>query len=427
MEQHSPQLQEQELTPADIDKAEYIISLSSKKNSAFKSMMYLLRELEEQFKSRQKQNRIFYQVVSVVTERYKKQIYANQQLTQRIKLDLQDIEHDIHQLGNRSTTLKQELQDHEDELNEIREYAEQRRNKKSKRERQYHQLYHVPIVANQFKKKYVRARDKNLDAEEKVSEVRAIVDNCQRAIADVARSIGDCHKTREQLSLQKQDLEKQIKNTEDLVCNLQEGHKFWSSFDQYQANTASRATITFIETIQKHANAINSKLMDPNNDFVKIFRLALYEYGQAEKYAQGRWGQIQVEFDCAKCHQLHQGWPKPDKVRTQDLLCEACYQENRTNMIWEKKISGVKDRSQQLLSLPGGSMLSFSSQSTATSNDSNSSPSKKKPGFKKMIQLFKNGKRSSSSSGSSTSLDYYHANNNDTSKTNRIPLTTTSY
>jgi hypothetical protein len=425
MEQYSPQ-QEQELSPADINKAEYIISLPNKRNSAFKSMIFLLREIEDQFKTRQKKNRVFYQVADVVTERYKKKVYANQQLVQNITLDLQDIEHDIHHLNNRSVTLKQELQGHEDELNDIRDYAEQRRNKKSKRERQYHQLYHVPLVANQYKKKYVRARDKNSDAEEKVSEVRAVVDTCQQAIADIARSIGDCHKRREQLALQKQDLEKQTKDTEDLVFNLQEGRKFWSSFDQYQSITASKATTTFIETIQKHANAINSRLMDPNNDFVKIFRMAMFEYGEAVNYAEERWGQLQVEFDCAKCKQSHQGWPKADKVRTHDLLCEACYQENRTNMIWEKKISGVKDRSQQLLSLPGGSMLSFSSESSTTSIDSNSPSKKKRPGFKKMIQMLKGGNRNSSSS---TSLDYYHANNNTSSNqdTNKVLLTTTSY
>lgn len=415
------QPQEQQLAPADIDKAEYIISLSNKKNNAFKSMMFLLREIEEQFKTRQKNNRIFFQVVDSVSERYKKKIHGNQKLVHNISSDLQDIEYDIRHLSDRSTTLKQELEGHEDELNDIRDYAEQRRNKKSKRERQYHQLYHVPLVANQFKKKYVRARDKNSDAEERVSEVRAVVDNCQRAITDIAKSIGDCQKTRDQLTLQKRDLEKQTKDINDLLFDLQEGYKFWSGFEQYQSITASQATTDFIKTIQKHAHSITSKLMDPNNDFVKIFRMALYEYGEAEKYAEKRWGQIQVEFDCVKCHQLHQGWPKPDKVRIQDLLCETCYQENKANMVWEKKISGVKNRSQQLLSLPGGSMLSFSSQSTAASIDSNSSnsPTKKKPGFKKIIQMLKVGKRASN-----TSFDYYQGNksNNDTS---RIPLTAT--
>ncbi|KAG1100247.1 hypothetical protein G6F42_017700 [Rhizopus arrhizus] len=168
--------------PVNLEQAEFIISLSNKKNGAFKSMMHLLRQIESQIEARRKQNAQFYQVVRVVDERYRRKIYANQQLIQRIHSEITYIVHDMDQLICRRTSLKEELDAHEQELNEIRDYAEQRRNKKSKRERQYHQLYHVPLVAAQYKKKYMRARDKNSDAEEKVSEIRAVVDSCQRAI-----------------------------------------------------------------------------------------------------------------------------------------------------------------------------------------------------------------------------------------------------
>lgn len=393
--------EEQGLSPVNIDKAEYIISLASKKNGAFKTMMQLLREVEEQLLIRQKKNRIFYQVVKAVEERYQRQVYGNNQQIDNINSEMHHIQQDMEHLTSNRTSLKQELEGHEEQLNDIRDYAEQRRNKKSKREKQYHQLYNIPIVATQFKKKYVRARDKNSDAEEKVSEVRATVDSCQRAIGELSRSLSECQKRREELTTHQQELEAQKQKVEDLLFNLHEGCKFWSGFDQHQSDTAAKATNAFIETIQKHAKNHNTfhKIMDPNNDFVKILRMALFEYGQAESYAQARWDRLQVEFDCAKCRTSHLGWPTPDKVRTADLLCDTCYKEARTSMIWEKKMKMGMDRSQQLLSLPGGSTLSLSSTTTATSSTSSSSIASK-PGFKKVLQIFKGGKRRSSSNNS---------------------------
>lgn len=395
-----------QLTPVNIDKAEYVISLALKKNGAFKSMIQVLREIEDQIETRQKKNKIFYQVVQVVEGRYKRRIQSNKQEIENIKSDIDYTEQDGNHLTIQRTDLKQQLDAYEDELNDIRDYAEQRRNKKSKRERQYHQLYNIPIVAAQYKKKYVRARDKNSDAEEKVSEVRAMVDSCQRAIGELSKSISDSLKRREDLVTQLQELGTQTTKTEDLLFNLHEGCKFWSGVDQYQSDTAVKATTTFIETIQKHAKNHNTfhKIMDPNHDFVKIFKMALYEFGQAEQYAESRWGQLQVEFDCAKCKTGYLGWPTPDKVRIHDLLCEACYKEARTAMIWEKKMKMGMDRSQQLLSLPGGSTLSFSSSTTAASTATDSSQKSNKPGFKKMLQMLK-GKRRSSSNNSFTTMD----------------------
>lgn len=398
--------EQQQISPVSIDKAEYIISLASKKNGAFKSMMQLLREVEEQLLIRQKKNKLFYQVVNVVDKGYERKVYGNKQQIENINSEMNYIQQDMDHLTSCRATLKQELDGHEDQLNDIRDYAEQRRNKKSKRERQYHQLYNIPIVATQFKKKYVRARDKNSDAEEKVSEVRATVDSCQRAIGELSKSLAECQKRREELIIQQQELQVQKQQVEDLLFNLHEGCKFWSGFDQYQSDTAIKATNTFIETIQKHAKNHNTfhKIMDPNNDFVKILKMALYEYGQAESYAESRWDQLQVEFDCAKCRTSHLGWPTPDKVRTADLLCDTCYTEARTSMIWEKKMKMGMDRSQQLLSLPGGSTLSFSSTVTTASSTSSTS-SGSKPGFKKMLQMFKGGNKRRSSSNNSFTID----------------------
>ncbi|KAI8346902.1 hypothetical protein EDC96DRAFT_449185 [Choanephora cucurbitarum] len=358
--------------------------------------MYYLREIEEQIQRRQKTNRQFYQVVHAVEEKYQLKLHQSRETIYRVAAEIRHIDYDMGRLKVDRDTLKQELEEHEAHLVDVRQYAEQRRNKKSKRERQYHQLYHVPFVATQFKKKYVRARDKNSDAEEKVSEIRSIVDSCQKAIGEMTKSITDCQARRQELLVEQEQAEKEMKQIDDLLFDLNEGRKFWTNFDHNQLVTASKATTQFIETVQQYnANQLH-KLNNPNLDAVKIFKMALFEYGEAEHYAASRWNSLKVDFECAKCHTFQRGWPKPDKVRVMDLLCEPCYQEHKSSMVWEKRVSGVKDRSQQLLSLPGGSMLSFSSSSSTLKSETQSN---KSPGIKKkMFNMLKGGinKRSSS-------------------------------
>ncbi|KAI8347339.1 hypothetical protein BD560DRAFT_411118 [Blakeslea trispora] len=402
-------MDKQALYPINLERAEFIIAQAQKKNGAFKTMLYYLREIEDQIRNRQKTNRQFYQVVHAVEDKHQLKLHQSRETMYHIATEIRHIDYDVGRLKVDRDTLKQELEEHEAHLIEVRHYAEQRRNKKSKRERQYHQLYHVPFVATQFKKKYVRARDKNSDAEEKVSEIRSIVDSCQRAIAEMTRSITDCQIKRQELLINQEQVEQEVKQVEDLVFNLNEGCKFWTNFDQHQLMTASKATTHFIETVQQYNKNNQLHAIDnPHLDTVKIFKMALFEYGEAERYAESRWSSLEVEFECAKCHTPQRGWPKPDKVRVMDLLCDPCYQEYKSSMLWEKRVSGVKDRSQQLLSLPGGSMLSFSSSSTVGSQIETQSNNNRSPGIKKMFKMLKGGvnKRSSSQTtlGSSTQM-----------------------
>lgn len=385
----------------NLDIAETVISLASKKQNAFKLMMAVLREVEEQIEIRRKTNMKFYQIASIVEGIYNKEIYSYRQLSSKTNGEIKFLENDIYQLNHQREMLKEEMNTHEQELNDIRQYAEQRRNKKAKREKQYHDFYHVPIVAAQYKKKYVRARDKNSDAEEQVSKIRCTVDACQKAISETTKLMMESQKKIESLIIQKQEADDKSKQAEDMIAELQDGQKFWSSFDNNQLPIALKATQGFIEAIQRHTRKSGSNTLSQivhyESEFVKIFRLALNEYGEAEAYAQSRWGSIQVAFNCAKCNICQVGWPNLDKVRTTDLLCDSCYKEARTSMILEKKINSVigASRSHQLQTLPSGSSLSISSFATSASSSSASSNKSSKTGFKKMFQMIKNNKRSS--------------------------------
>lgn len=334
----------QEKLAVNLDKAEFIISLASQKNG-FRSIMLLLREIEDQFITRQKQNKTFYKVSQIIEHGYSKKTHSDKQLIKRIQHELQQQEKDTEHLSQKRTALKQELDAFEAELSGIREYAEQRRNKKSKRERQYHQLYHVPILASQFKKKYVRARDKNSDAEEQVSHMRSKVDACQQEISHISKTITDIQKHREQSVQRCKNIESQLKKDQELVFQLQEGRKFLAGFDQYQFITAQKATTQFIEAVQaSYSNNQAHKIRDPNQNFVKFFKLALFEYGEAEKFADHRWGRIKVPFSCMKCQVTQVGWPKLDKIKTNEFICDTCFQEHHASMVFEKKMTGIKDQ-----------------------------------------------------------------------------------
>ncbi|KAI9251562.1 hypothetical protein BY458DRAFT_523841 [Sporodiniella umbellata] len=385
--------------PVSLSTADLVVSLASKKQNSFKLMMGILREIEEEIEIRRKLNLKYYQISTIAESLYNKEIYSRRQLSNKSTGEIKFLENDVYQLGNQREVLKQELEIQEQELNEVRNYADQRKDKKAKREKQYHNFYNVPIVAAQYKKKYVRARDKNSDAEKQMSNVRSAVDSIQKAIGDKTKSINDSQKSIEALTLQKQEAEIVIKHAESMVVELKNGYGFWSGFDKHQLPDAIRATQNFIQAIQKHARKTTtgfSEIVHNDSDFVKFFRLALSEYAEAESYAESRWGSIQIPFECAKCHTSQTGWPNLDKVRTTDLLCDLCYKETRTSMILEKKFNGLMGAGGAPSLQSRNSNLSISS--IDTNNSSTATNNKSKNGFKKIFQKIKINKHPNSSS-----------------------------
>ena len=388
-------IEEQRDYPVNLDTAELVISLASKKHNTFKLMMNALHKIKENIENRRKKNLNFYQTSTLVEGIYNKEIYSHRQLSSSIHGEIKYIENDIYQLSKQQEILKQELNMHKEEMNIIREYAEYRKNKKTKREKQYHDFYHVPILAAQYKKKYIRALDKNSDAEEQVTKVRSTVDSCQLVIIETAKAINESQKMVESLIIQKQDAENKVKQAEEMINELHEGQKFWSGFDNSQLPTALKATQALIEVIQRHEKKSNTNItqaVNNENEFVKSFKLALYQYAEAEHYAESRWGNSQVEFSCARCKTNQVGWPNLDSIRTSDLLCDSCYKETQTSMVLEKKINGmIGTENNNHLQIPKeGSTFSLSSVASSSSKSSN----RNKTGLKKMFQIIKNNKQS---------------------------------
>ncbi|KAG1045063.1 hypothetical protein G6F43_011353 [Rhizopus delemar] len=388
-------IEEQRDYPVNLETAELVISSASKKHNTSKLMMNALHKIKENIENRRKKNLKFYQTSTLVEGIYNKEIYSHRQLSSSIHGEIKYIENDIYQLSKQQEILKQELNMHKEEMSIIREYAEYRKNKKTKREKQYHDFYHVPILAAQYKKKYIRALDKNSDAEEQVSKVRSTVDSCQLVIIETAKAINESQKMVESLIIQKQDAENKVKQAEEMINELHEGQKFWSGFDNSQLPTALKATQALIEVIQKHERKSNTNIaqaVNNENEFVKLFKLALYQYAEAENFAESRWGNSQVEFSCAKCKNNQVGWPNLDSIRTSDLLCDSCYKETQTSMVLEKKINGMigTENNKHIQILKEGSSFSLSSVASSSSNSSN----RNKAGLKKMFQIIKNNKQS---------------------------------
>jgi hypothetical protein len=397
----------QESYSVDLERAEHILSLGDKKlGGSSKSVLLHLRELVEHVEARQKHNAVYYQTVDVVTKQYTGKIHLQKQAINQMLAEINYIDMDIARLQTQRAALQEELTENEQELNGTRDYAEQRRDKKSKRERQYHKLYHVPLVAAQYKKKYIRARDKNADAEEKVSEVREMVDACQDAIGEVSKTIVESQKKIEALKAESKQLEADIAESDNMMQELEQASNFWNNFDSHHCPKTWDATNKLIELILQKPKGSGSLavVLDFHNAWIKEFKMACLDYGEGEIYADKRWAHIAVEFTCSKCQVDQVGWPTPDKVRSYDLLCRQCYVDHRSSMIWEKKVNRFSEklgfeRNQQLLSLPGGSASSLSTVSTALSTSSN------KSGFKKMFNMVKTKRSSSSSSFTLNSQD----------------------
>ncbi|KAI8991453.1 hypothetical protein BDF20DRAFT_844741 [Mycotypha africana] len=359
-------------------------------NNPSKYVIHLLHEIQNQCGIRRKKNREFFQIAHIVQEKSSKQLHATEQLIRRLEDDKTCLKADIIQLNSRKTSLLSELAKFEDELNQIRIYAEQRRNKKSKRERQYHQFYNVPLISDQYKKKYLRARDKNLDAEERVSELRTTVDSCQMAVNEVAKAISDVQKNQEQITAKQDDLHSENIHTRQLLQDLQEADRFWRDFDEYQISSVEEHTAQLIEIAQR-----SSLIMSGSNlsNFLSQYKSILFNYENEEAYGDKHWQNLRIDYECTKCRQMLHDWPRLDKVDKTHFLCNACYQQHRQSMIWERKMKDMKGKSQQLMSLPSSSMVSVSSFSSTNTRESKSNG---KNAFKDIFKKFKIEKRKSS-------------------------------
>ncbi|KAI9477160.1 hypothetical protein BDB00DRAFT_734056, partial [Zychaea mexicana] len=266
------------------------------------------------------------------------------------------LNHQVARLRQQRSESEQRLAGFERQLQGIRDYAQQRRTKKTKREKQYNHFYFVPVLSNQYHKKYVRAHDKNALAEEQVVQIREQIEACQEAVRQAAHQLGRKQQEHDAQMEQRHAVHGQVAEADQCLNYLHQGQQFWDHFEQYQAAVVLESCDRLIERFRSNSgDQIQQPLLfsrrrsssstaasphrEEERDWTVIFRTVCKEYGEREAFGAEKWDHVEVDFDCARCKQSLVGWPTPDKVHTSDLLCAVCYQETRTSMIMEKKMN----------------------------------------------------------------------------------------
>ncbi|KAG2217643.1 hypothetical protein INT45_004219 [Circinella minor] len=334
-------------------KAEEVFRLlKSKEPIAKRQALTSLRDIQNTVKSRQKRNRTYALTVQALEHQYTQwQRSARQQLA-HLDTHVAGLNHQVTRLRQQRGETEQRLSGYERELQGIRTYAQQRRTKKTKREKQYNHFYFVPILSNQYHKKYIRAHDKNASAEEQVVQIRESIESCQEAVRQAANQLIKKQQEHDAQLEQREAVHSQVAEADKCLNYLHQGQQFWDHFDEYQATVLIESCDRLIERFRsnsgdtyangfprRQSSSTPCRQQEEERDWAVVFRTVCKEYAEREAYGAEKWDSVEVDFDCARCRQSLIGWPTPDKVHTSDLLCAACYQETRTSMIMEKKMN----------------------------------------------------------------------------------------
>ena len=324
-------------------KADEVLQLlKSKEPIAKRQALTSLRDIQNTVKSRQKRNRTYALTTQALERQYSQWHHsARHQLTQ-LAIHVADLNHQVARLRQQRGEIEQRLSGYERELQGIRAYAQQRRTKKTKREKQYNHFYFVPILSNQYHKKYIRAHDKNASAEEQVVQIRESIEACQEAVRQAAHQLIKKQQEHDAHLERREAFHGQVAEADQCLNYLRQGQRFWDHFDEYQAALVIESCDRLIERFRSNSGDIYANgsprrrsssthyQQEQERDWTVIFHTVCKEYGEREAFGAEKWDSVEVDFDCARCRQSLVGWPTPDKVHTYDLLCAACYQETRT-------------------------------------------------------------------------------------------------
>ncbi|CAO3617580.1 unnamed protein product [Cunninghamella echinulata] len=346
----------------------------------------LVKSLELLLLQKQKEIRLFSLTVDAL-QRHFQSLHQNQyQVVEQVEMELEDLKRHTKRGSYQQQYEEQELKQLEKRLQGIRDYAEQRREKKAKREKQYHEVYHLPIINAQFKKKYMRAREKNNAVEHQLAELHYQMDRIKENLRQYRAKEKEEQAYYQKKWDQHQVFIKQWDQQQKMMMDMKKAQLFWSQFDTLHLQPC-------LKWIQQHNNNNNEyhrrySLPSTTTTTTTIisfddwysFRSAIKKYEEANVYGMNKWNHEQwleyITFDCSLCHGSNTRlWPYLDKVRTDQLLCTSCYHNNKTSMIVEKKLQTflpnkltasrpnlLRSATQSTLSIP--TLVSSTSKST---------------------------------------------------------------
>ncbi|KAI9280429.1 hypothetical protein BY458DRAFT_423102, partial [Sporodiniella umbellata] len=240
------------------------------------------------------------------------------------------LEQELASLSEHQTDLKKRQGEIEDKLVLVRQEAERHREKKMRCEQRYARVSYVPILATQSKKKYIKARNKDWQAEQQLSEMRGALDVCRENLRTICKKASRSYSEQDTISIQRKASVDKIKSTSEQLNYLKEGSEFWSGFDVYQAQVLSEAAKYLLKN--KRYKSSRKHTVDVDQVWIKTFKLACIEYGDREIYGDKHWdtNTLKVNFDCFSCKMSLVGWPKVSDQ--EELLCEQCFTPTQKQM-----------------------------------------------------------------------------------------------
>lgn len=301
----------------NIEWAEQII------NSNHSARKQWLRCIIDQVQSRRRSIQLYLLTVQVIERYYQQQHQQRQACIEQLSDREKELERDLERLRSHQMDLKKQQQDIEQSLIHLRQEAEKHREKKTRCEQHYARLSFVPILRDQSKKKYLKARSRDWQLEQQLSEMRHALELCRDHLRIISKQTAAGQSEREAVCTEKQGSLDKVKGTSETLDYLKQGSEFWSGFDVYQAQVVLEAA----QYILKNNRCKTSKKLTVDVDqlWIKTFKLACLEYGDRELYGEKHWNAstLKVQFDCSICQTSLVCWPR--LTPKDELVCESCF------------------------------------------------------------------------------------------------------
>jgi hypothetical protein len=307
----------------NIEKAEEIVNcggITSKKSSI--TQKRLLHQVIQQVEHRRKLIQEYVQTVNIISRQYDRKQQSLEQFIHQLHDREQSLDEGLLKINVQQKELERRQVRIEHDLQTMRQIAEKCREKKLRCEQYYHAVASVPLLSAQSKKRYIKARDKNAEAEQQLSEVRQALDKCKTHLKLVSKTVSAQYSEQDLLSNQRRGSVDTIITSKQQLDYLRQGSEFWSGFDSYQAQVVLESAIYLLDPNQPKQK---DSALDMDQVWIKTFKLACFEYGDRELYGDMCWNpkSLQINFNCDLCQTSQVGWP--NVIRDQELACELCY------------------------------------------------------------------------------------------------------
>jgi hypothetical protein len=309
----------------NIEQAEAIIQFGfhKKRNP---TQTKLIRQLMEAVKIKREEIQRFIVIVDLLTKQHQSYSASMEDLISRLDHREADLDDKLSKVELKKNQLEKQQLKMLTTLKEKQELAVAQRNIKCKYEKRYYRFQRVPILSRSCQKKYIIARDKNLYAEQQVSELHHSLKQCKEQIKTILKSAADQYTEQGQLSYQRRGSIETLNGRKQTINHLLQGCDYWVGFDTHQAQVVHESAAYLLELCEKKSNTNNHEKggeLDVDQVWTKTFCLACLEYGECEVYGNGKWGSnvLEIEYNCGGCQQSCTGWPI---LQHNQLVCAGC-------------------------------------------------------------------------------------------------------